>query len=129
MEERIRFITHKGQRVLLVDMSKCTSAEVSRIARLVPASTVTEPRGSLLLLADFTGAEFDKDTVESLKQATVFDRPHLKRSAWVGVESLPHVFYENIKSFSRRDLPTFSTREEALDFLVSEEPEQMASGQ
>ena len=129
MEERIRFITHKGQRILLVDMSNCTTLEVSRIARLVPASTVTEPRGSLLLLADFAGAEFDKDTVEVLKQATVFDRPHLKRSAWVGVETLPHVFYENIKSFSRRELPVFKTREEALEFLVTGEQEKIASGQ
>jgi hypothetical protein len=129
MEERIRFITHKGQQILLVDISNCTPEQVSRIARLVPAQTVTQPPGSVLLLADFTGAEIDKAALEVLKQATVFDRPHLKRSAWVGVESLPHVFYENIKSFSRRDLPVFHTREEALEFLVADEEGQIASGQ
>ena len=128
MEERIRYIAHRGHRVLLVDLSHCSAAELARIARLVPASTVTEPRGSVLLLADFTGSEFDKTTIEVLKRATVFDRPHLKRSAWVGVETLPHVFYENIKSFSRRDLPTFKTREEGLEWLVADE-EPMASGQ
>lgn len=128
MEERIRFIRHREQEILLIDVSGCSAAELSRIARLVPAYTVTRPRGSVLLLADFTGAEFDKENIEILKQATVFDRPHLKRSAWVGVESLPKVFYENIKSFSRRDLPTFKTREEALDWLVTDE-EKMASGQ
>ena len=128
MEERIRFITHRGHRVLLVDLSHCTAAELARLARLVPASTVTEPRGSVLLLADFSGSEFDKTTIEALKQATVFDRPHLKRSAWVGVETLPHVFYENIKSFSRRDLPTFKTKEEALEWLVTDD-KPMASGQ
>ena len=128
MEERIRFITHKGQRILLVDLSHCSAAELARVARFVPAATVTQPRGSVLLLADFSGAEFDKDTVEVLKQAAVFDRPHLKKSAWVGVETLPHVFYENIKAFSRRDLPTFKTREEALEWLVADE-KPMASGQ
>ena len=128
MEERIRYITHRGHRVLLVDVSHCSAVELARVARLVPASTVTEPRGSVLLLADFTGSEFDKSTIEVLKQATVFDRPHLKRSAWVGVETLPHVFYENIKSFSRRDLPTFKTREEALEWLVADE-QPIASGQ
>jgi hypothetical protein len=128
MEQRIRYITHKGHRVLLVDLSHCSPAELARMARLVPVSTVTEPAGSLLLLADFTGSEFDKPTIEVLKQATVFARPHLKRSAWVGVETLPHVFYENIKSFSRRDLPTFKTREEALEWLVADE-KPMASGQ
>jgi len=81
------------------------------------------------LLADFTGAQVDKETLEILKQATVFDRPHLKKSAWVGVESLPKVFYDNLKAFSRRDLPVFHTREEALEFLVADEEGQIASGQ
>lgn len=129
MEERIRTIKHKGQPVLLVDLSHCSAAELARVARMVPAYTVTEPPGSVLLLADFTGVEIDKEALEVLKQATVFDRPHLKRSAWVGVESLPHIFYENIKAFSRRDLPVFQTREEALEFLVSGEQEKLASGQ
>jgi hypothetical protein len=31
------------------------------------------------------------------------------------------VFYEHIKVFSQRDLPTFKTRQEALDWLVKEE--------
>ena len=51
----------------------------------------------------------------------MLDRPYVKRSAWVGTESLPHMFYEHFKSFSQRDLPTFKTREEAMDWLVSGE--------
>jgi hypothetical protein len=43
------------------------------------------------------------------------------------VEALPKVFYENIKNFSRRTLPTFNTREEALEYLVTEQPESAAS--
>ncbi len=127
MEERIRLITHRGKQVLLVDVSNCTSAEMTELARLVPTYLASEPLGSVLLLADFTGSKFDKTAFESLKQATVYDRPHLKRSAWVGTETLPKVFYENLKAFSQRDLPTFKTREEALDWLVAEE--KMASGQ
>jgi hypothetical protein len=38
----------------------------------------------------------------------------------VGTETLPHIFYEHLKSFSQRDLPTFKTREEAMDWLVSD---------
>lgn len=120
-EERIRFIEHQGQRVLLIDISHCSADEVATIARLVPTYVTSEPRGSVLLLADFTGAEFDRIAIDRLKEGTVFDKPHLKRSAWVGIESLPKVFYEHIKSFSRRDLPAFKTREEALEWLVGEE--------
>ena len=127
MEDRIRFLTHRGQPVLLADLSHCTAEEVATLSKLVPSYVATQPPGSVLLLADFTGATFDKAAVETLKQATVFVRPHLKRSAWVGTETLPKVFYENIKSFSQRSLPTFTTRQQALDWLVDETA--MASGQ
>jgi hypothetical protein len=127
MEERIRFINHRGRQVLFVDVTDCTTAEMIELGRLVPSYVSSEPRGSVLLLADFTGSKFDKAAVETLKQATVFDRPHIKRSAWVGIEGMPKVFYDNLKAFSQRDLPTFKTREEALDWLVTEE--RVASGQ
>ena len=119
-ESRIRFISHLGKKILLVDVSNCSAAELQRLAVLVPEYVTTEPKGSVLLLADFTGAQFDREAALRLKETTVFDRPHLKRSAWVGVESMPRVFYENIKSFSQRELPTFKTREEAMEWLVKE---------
>lgn len=127
MKERVRFIKHHGHAVLLADVSNCSPAELIELARAVRTYVVEQPKGSVLLLADFTGAKFDKSAFESLKQAAVFDRPHLKRSAWVGAESLPKIFYENLKAFSQRELPTFKTREEALDWLVAEE--KVASGQ
>jgi hypothetical protein len=121
VEEHIAFIEHKGQRILLIDLSDCAGDELATVIRLVPTYVTSEPRGSVLLLADFTGAEFDRIAIERLKESAVFDRPHLKRSAWVGIESLPKVFYDHIKSFSRRDLPAFKTREEALDWLVKKD--------
>jgi hypothetical protein len=121
MEDRIRFISHQGKSILLCDLSNCSAAEVRKFSELVPKFVTTHPKGSLLLLADFTGAEFDRNAFETMKEGTVFDRPHIKKSAWVGLDNLPKVFYENLKAFSRRDLPTFSTREEALDWLVKDE--------
>jgi hypothetical protein len=119
MQDPIRFIAHNNQKVLLVDLSNCTPDQVMQICRLVPSYISAEPRGSVLLLADFSGAKFNKPAIGSLKEATVFVRPHLKRSAWVGIEGLPKVFYENIKAFSQRDLPAFKSREEALEWLVA----------
>lgn len=120
MENRIRFIQHEGQKILLVDLSNCSAPEVKRIAELVPKFVTAHPKGSLLLLADFTGAEFDREAITTMKEGTVFDRPYLKKSAWVGTDNLPKVFYEHIKVFSQRDLPTFKNREEALQWLVQE---------
>jgi hypothetical protein len=93
--------------------------EVATIADLLPEVVTREPLGSVLLLGDFTGAQFTREAVEHIKIAAVFHRPHLKRSAWVLTENLPKVFYDSIRSFSARRIPTFATREEALEFLVS----------
>lgn len=120
VDDRIRFIEHQGKKVLLADLSHCNPRDVEKIALLVPSYVTSEPRNSVLLLADFTGAEFDRVAIDRIKEGTVFDRPHIKRSAWVGIEGLPKVFYEHIKTFSQRDLPAFTTREEALDWLVSD---------
>jgi hypothetical protein len=120
MQGRVRFITHKGKRILLADCSNCSSEQLIELAQFVPAEVTTEPRGTVLLLADLTGAQFDRKSIDAMKPALVFDRPHLKRSAWVGAEALPKVFHEHLKAFSQRDLPIFRTREEALDWLVEE---------
>lgn len=118
--DRVRFIEHKGKQILLVDVSHCSAAEVERISSLVPSFLSSEPKASVLVLGDFTGAEVTKQAAEKLKQSTVFDRPYLKRSAWVGTDAIPHALFENIKSFSRRELPSFKTREEAMEWLVQE---------
>ena len=120
MKNRIRFISHKGKKILLADASNFSGEELVQLAPLVLARVTAEPRGSVLLLADFSGSKVDKKSLEALKPALVLDRPYLKRSAWVGTENLPKVFYEHLKSFSQRDLPTFKTREEAMDWLVED---------
>jgi hypothetical protein len=120
MHERIRFIDHHGKRVLLVDFSDCPANEVEEIARRVPDYVTVQPRGSVLVLTDFTGAEFDQDALRAMKETAVFDKPFVKKSALIGTESLPRDFYEDMTRFSRRELPIFKTREEALAWLAAD---------
>lgn len=117
--DRIRFVTHRERRILLLDLTNCNGEEVAEIADRVPSIVTQEPVGSVLLLADFSGAEFTREAVEHLKIATAFDRAHIDRAAWVLTENLPQALYDSIRSFSAREIPVFATREEALDYLVS----------
>jgi hypothetical protein len=119
MEKRIRFIKHKGQPIMLIDVSHCTPGEIMPLADETQRLVAEHPHNSVLTLADFTGAQIDKAAAMRIKEVLAMDRPYVKRSAWVGTESLPHVFYENFKSFSQRDFPVFKTREEAMDWLVA----------
>jgi hypothetical protein len=120
VQDRIRFIDHQGKEILLVDLSNCPANEVEEIARAVPDYTTVRPRGSVLVLTDFTGAAFDRDAVRAIKETAVFDKPFVKKSALVGTEDLPVSFYDELKTFSRRELLPFKTREEALDWLAGD---------
>jgi hypothetical protein len=120
LEERLRFVKHKGQAILALDFTHCSAEEALLLLDMIRATVARQARGSVLILADFAGAEIDKRVARRVQEVLVLDRPYVKRAAWIGTESLPNVFYEHFKSFSQRELPTFKTREEALDWLVEE---------
>ena len=119
MNERIHFISHQKKQILLVDFSNCPSSEVEKIARAVPDYVTSEPRGSVLVLSDFTGASLDQHAIRTMKETAVFDKPYINKSALVGGGNLPEVLVENLKDFSRREFATFKTRQEALNWLVA----------
>jgi hypothetical protein len=120
VHERIQFISHQKKQILLVDFSKCLAVEVERLARAVPEYVTVQPRGSVLLLADFSGALFNEEALRAMKEGAVFDKPFIKKSAWVGAENLSSEAERNLKAYSRREFTIFKTREEALNWLVSD---------
>ena len=120
MNERIRFVTQKGKQILLTDFSNCSAVEVEKIARAIPEYVTAQPRGSVLLLTDFTKASFDAEAMRALKEAAVFDKPYIKKSALIGAETLPQNFEQNLKDFSRRLFPIFKSHEEALNWLIAD---------
>ena len=120
MTDRLRFITYQGKEILLIDLSSCTAAEVEEIMRAVPDLVTTRPRDSVLILSDFAGASFNREAIRVMKESAVFDKPYVKKSAFVGTESFPTEFAENLSSFSQREFPAFKTRMEALSWLTQD---------
>jgi hypothetical protein len=118
--ERILFLTFRNRQVLLADCSDCSPEELAAVIDEVPKHVTREPIGSLLVLGDFSRSTFTKETVEHLKLAAVFDRPHIKKAAWVLTQNLPKALYESVLTFSGREIPTFETREKALEYLVED---------
>ena len=56
MKDRIRFISHKGKRILLVDATDCSPEElVELLPNWFSPGSRPKPKGSVLLLADFSG--------------------------------------------------------------------------
>src|ERR1700691_3243376 len=82
--DRTQFITHQDKRVLLIDLSNCSASEVENTFRKLPDIVAMYPRDSMLILSDFTGASFDAEAIRVMKETAVFNKPYVRKSAWVG---------------------------------------------
>ena len=103
---RVRFVTHRNQRILLLDFTDCKAEEVATICDRVPEIVTGEPVGSVLVVADFSGAAFNRNAVERIKIATAIDRPHIKRAAWVLAGNLPRLFMNLSSAFPLASFPS-----------------------
>jgi hypothetical protein len=112
MDERIRFIEHKDKQILLLDFSLATATQMLPLLLQGPKS--------VLVLANYEGAEIDHKVAMKIKEVLALDRPFVKKAAWLGTEHIPHALSENFHIFSQRETATFKTREEALEWLVQE---------
>ncbi|MBZ5550936.1 MAG: hypothetical protein LAO22_23770 [Acidobacteriia bacterium] len=118
MDDRIHFVEHKGTQILLLDFSHTTAQQMQLLLEHVRITVAQHARESLLTLADMTGATVDHAVATKIKEVLTLDRPFVKKTAWVGTENIPRAFLENFHNFSQREIVTFKTREEAMDWLV-----------
>jgi hypothetical protein len=118
MDDRIHFIEHKGKQILKFDFSHATAQQMQLLLEHIRITVAQHARESLVTLADFTGATVDHAVATKIKEVLTLDRPFVRKTAWVGTESIPHAFLENFHNFSQREIVTFKTREEAMDWLV-----------
>jgi len=116
----LHWVTHKGKKVLLLDFTQRAGVAMEQLAREVQQVITAQPRASVLVLADFTGAKFSDDASQQIATAAAANRPHVLRTAWVGAEDFPEAWFNRIRAYSQRDIRRFATREEALEFLTSE---------
>jgi hypothetical protein len=117
MNDRIQFTNHRGKQILFVDLSHCPAATVEEILRKVPDVVATQPLRSVSICVDFTGSTFNAEALRAMKEAAVFDKPYIKKSAWLGAEDIPR---ETLSSYSLREFPSFKSRDEALAWLVQD---------
>ena len=117
---RVRFIEHQGKRVLFINYSHCDVAMLKAVAEEGHRVIAQQPPNSVLTLNDVTGTTFDKESVAVLQAKVAANAPYVRRAAVIGIGGLQRLIYESIQAFSRRRLPLFESRPEALAWLVRE---------
>ena len=120
MLERISFFTHQGKSIMFIDFNHCEPKDIVPLLSQIQMTVARHEKHSVLIFADMTDAHIDRAAAQRMKEVLVLDTPYVKRAAWIGAQSVPKAFLDNFKSFSHRELTFFDTRDEALDWLVSE---------
>src|ERR1051326_3316244 len=87
--DRVRFIEHRGQRVLLLDYSglRDEQATLEMIEQRVELVS-HQAAGSVLVLIDVAGTQFSRVAIQRIKEANVLDKPFVRRAAMVGADKI-----------------------------------------
>ena len=118
--KRVQFITYKDKRILLEDFSFLQpSKEFDRLIKETQKLIAKEPPKSILAIFDATGCSFTEETLKQTLDFTKANTPYIKAATVIGISGLLQIALSAVTDFAGRDFHEFSTREEAMEYLVT----------
>lgn len=116
--DRVKFIKHGEKEILLLDFSNSRTDEVLEIIEHAKRVISAKPENSLLTLTDVTNARFNDEVGNSMKQFSAHNKPYVKAGAVVGITGLKKIIFGAVVAFSKRNLESFDSVEQAKQWLV-----------
>ncbi len=120
LTQRLQFEVHAGQRILVIDYSHCNVEQMKELIEITHTLIASQLPNSVLTLSDVTGATFNIEVVEQIKELTRHNAPYVRKGALIGVTGLQALIYSAVQSFSKRNIPLFNNKEEALKYLLTD---------
>mgnify|MGYP006287875663 CR=1 FL=1 len=118
--ERVKWIDHKGKKILLGDLSKAMPEEWPEIDKQYDQCFKGMPEGSVRSLICVEDAHFNADILLKLKERAKQDTPLVKKTAFVGITGLKKAVLGNLLRFAGRKAEIFEDREKAKDWLAED---------
>ncbi len=116
---RVNFIVHGGRRILHLDFSRCSKAELQKVMGEAKQTIAREPRNSVRTLSDFTEVAADNSFTNGLAEFAKHNKPYVRAAALVGIKGVSRLILSAVRLISKRDLRVFDTVEEAKDWLAA----------
>ena len=117
--ERVRVEVHQGQRILIVDGTDCRADEYAGILEAGAKAVQREPLASVLLATVVTRARFSGGAADRVKAYSAAIKPHVKKSAVVGLSPLQRVVFTAVRPFMHSSVKDFSTLAQAREWLLA----------
>jgi hypothetical protein len=120
--ERVRVEEHQGQRIIIVDGTDCGAHEYAGILEAGAAAVQREPPNSVLLVTMVTRARFSGGAADRVKAYSTAIKPHVRKSAVVGLSALQRVIFSAVRPFMHSTVKDFSTMAQAREWLLADAP-------
>jgi hypothetical protein len=112
-------VQHKEKNVILVDLANCSPQSTFSILDEAAEVIAKSAPKSALILTDSTNATYNTEVSTAMKNFSSKNTPYVKGSAVVGADAVRKVLVAAIRVATKRDIRTFDTREQAMDWRVS----------
>ncbi len=113
-------VSYKGKSIVLVDLSNSTTEQLVVALKEAQAKISKLPANSALIMTDATKAAYNQETGAAIKEFAAKNTPYVKASAVVGVEGAKTVLQNVVSMQTRRNIASFPSRGEAMDWLVAQ---------
>ena len=119
--DRVRMMTYQGKTILLEDFSNLRPGpEFLTTIQTAQATIAAQPPRSVLALLDASGASYNSEMISAMKNFVQANSPYIKCAAVVGITGLLNVALTTLSRVAGRPFHTFSTRQAAMDFLITQ---------
>jgi len=116
---KVQWITHKGKKILFSDYSNVKS-QTEMISILDEyLKQIRSSSGKVLVFSDVSDAATGPDFMKKAKEEGKSLIERTDKSAIMGITGLKGMLLKGYNLFSGDKMKPFSTKEEALDYLVS----------
>ena len=117
--DRVKFVDHGGERILLLDFSGLLPDELAPVVDEAKKVIHSQPEGSVLTLTKVDGARFNNATVSLLKEFAKSNEPYVRRAAIVGLQGLQKFVLDTVSRFTSREFYVCGSIDEAKDRLTA----------
>lgn len=116
-------IEHQGKTIVDIDFQNYTFKDVEEIEAIMKEAKKiigSKPEKSVITLTNCNGLRFSPEIVELFNSFTEHNKRFVKVGAVIGITGLQKLAYNAIMRFSGRNIPIFTDRLEALNWLAQQ---------
>jgi len=112
-------IIHKGKRICIVDISNTQPQDAVTVLKESQNQISKLISKTALIVTDVTNTVYNKDSAKAIKKFALLKTHYIKASAVVGADSIRAILLKIIAALTGRNIKSFKTKDEALDWLAT----------